>query len=225
MATIKDYKPMSDDDILKALEVNIKAAVGYYDSELSRERRKVTDYYNGKLPRPTHDGNSKYVSQDVYTGVQSMAASLLETFAAGSNIAKFSPSGPEDVKTAEICSVYTDYVLFRQNSAIDIFQSVILSGLMSRVGVAKVFWDMRTETEEEEFTNLTSDELDLLLSEDDVELLDSEENEIGLLSGTIERTYDTSQVAIESIAPEQFIIEPQAAMLMWISVRTGHAKA
>ena len=96
---------------------------------------------------------------------------------------------------------------------------------MSRVGVAKVFWDMRTETEEEEFTNLTSDELDLLLSEDDVELLDSEENEIGLLSGTIERTYDTSQVAIESIAPEQFIIEPQAAMLMWIFVRTGHAKA
>ena len=78
MATIKDYKPMSDDDILKALEVNIKAAVGYYDSELSRERRKVTDYYNGKLPRPTHDGNSKYVSQDVYTGVQSMAASLLK---------------------------------------------------------------------------------------------------------------------------------------------------
>ena len=50
MATIKDYKPMSDDDILKALEVNIKATVGYYDSELSRERRKVTDYYNGKLP-------------------------------------------------------------------------------------------------------------------------------------------------------------------------------
>ena len=82
---------------------------------------------------------------------------------------------------------------------------------MSRVGVAKVFWDMRSETEEEEFTNLTSDELDLLLSEDDVELVDSEENEIGLLSGTIERTYDTSQVVVESIAPEQFIIEPQAA--------------
>ena len=102
MATIKDYKPMSDDDILKALEVNIKSAVGYYDSELSRERRKVTDYYNGKLPKPTHDGNSKYISQDVYTGVQSMSAALLETFAAGSSIVKFAPQGPEDVETAEI---------------------------------------------------------------------------------------------------------------------------
>ena len=211
MATIKDYKPMGDDDILKALEVNIKSAVGYYDSELSRERRKVTDYYNGKLPNPTHDGNSKYISQDVYTGVQSMSAALLETFAAGSSIAKFTPSGPDDVRAAEVCSVYTDYVLFRQNSAIDIFQSVILSGLMARVGVAKVFWDTRSETEEEEFENLTSDELDLLLADDDVELVESNENEIGLLSGTIERTYDTSQVCIESIAPEQFIIEPQAA--------------
>ena len=211
MATIKDYKPMSDDDILKALEVNIKSAVGYYDSELSRERRKVTDYYNGKLPKPTHDGNSKYISQDVYTGVQSMSAALLETFAAGTSIVKFSPQGPEDVETAEICSTYTDYVLFRQNDALHTFQSVILSGLMARVGVAKVFWDTRSEAEEEEFENLTSDELDLLLADDDVELVESNENEIGLLSGTIERTYDTSQVCIESIAPEQFIIEPQAA--------------
>ena len=62
---------------------------------------------------------------------------------------------------------------------------MILVGLCQGRG-CQSFWDMRTETEEEEFTNLTSDELDLLLSEDDVELLDSEENEIGLLSGTIE---------------------------------------
>ena len=115
-------------------------------------------------------------------------------------------------------------MLFRQNSAIDIFQSGSQWAYV-RVGVAKVFWDMRTETEEEEFTNLTSDELDLLLSEDDVELLDSEENEIGLLSGTIERTYDTSQVAIESIAPNSLSLSHRRLMLMWTSVRTGHAKA
>ena len=71
MAKIQDYKPMSDDDILNALDVNIKSAIGYYDSELSQERKKVTDYYNASLPADAQ-GNSKYISQDVYTGVQSM---------------------------------------------------------------------------------------------------------------------------------------------------------
>ena len=77
MAKIEDYRPMDDGDILKALELNIKSAVGYYDSELSTERKKVTDYYNAQQPKPAHDGNSRYVSQDVWAGVQSMSASLL----------------------------------------------------------------------------------------------------------------------------------------------------
>ena len=40
MAKLEDYKPMDEGDILKALELNIKSAVGYYDSELSQERKK-----------------------------------------------------------------------------------------------------------------------------------------------------------------------------------------
>ena len=43
---LKDYEPMDDQDILVALEKNIMSAVGHYDSELSREREKVTQYYN-----------------------------------------------------------------------------------------------------------------------------------------------------------------------------------
>lgn len=213
MADLKDYQPMDDGDIIKALELNIKSAVGYYDSELSQERKKVTEYYNAELPKPAHDGNSKFVSQDVYAGVQSMTASLLETFSAGNRIVKFAPQGPEDVQTAEICSAYTDYVMWRQNDCFSVFQSVILDGLMARVGVCKVFWEESTEAQEEEFVNLTSDELDVILSADDVELVDSTTNDLGLISGTIERSIDTSQVRIQSVSPEEFIIEPQATDL------------
>jgi len=213
MAEIKDYKPMDDGDIIKALELNIKSAVGYYDSELSQERKRVTEFYNAKLPRPAHDGNSKFISQDVYAGVQSMSASLLETFAAGNRIVKFAPQNPDDVETAKICSAYTDYVLHRQNDFFSVAQSVIHDGLMARVGVCKVYWEQRTEAQEEEFQNVTEDELDLLLAQDDIELIESETNEIGLISGTIERSYDASQVVIKSISPEQFLIESQAASL------------
>ena len=70
MAEPKDYKKLDDQDIVTLLDDNIKRSVGYYDSQLSRERQKVMDYYTARLPKPAHDGNSKYVSQDVYDAVE-----------------------------------------------------------------------------------------------------------------------------------------------------------
>ena len=115
MAELEDYRPLDDREILNLVDQNVRTSTGYYDSELSRERKKVTDYYNGVLPRPTHEGNSRYISQDVYDCVESMKAALLETFSAGNQIAKFAPQNANDVVLAEVCSRYTDYVLFRQN--------------------------------------------------------------------------------------------------------------
>ena len=65
----------------------------------------------------------------------------------------------------------------------------------------------------EEFENLTADELDMLLAQDDIELDDSETNDVGLISGTVIRKIDTSKVCIESIPPEEFIIEPQSVLM------------
>lgn len=213
MAKVEDYKKLDDSGIVKLVEDNIKTSVGYYDSDLSRERKRVTEYYNGTLPKPAHDGNSRYVSQDVYDSVESMKAALLETFSAGGNIVRFAPQGPEDVKTAEVCSAYTDYVLFRQNDGFGTFRTVIHDGLTSRVGIAKVFWQESYEEDLKEFTDLTQDELDMVIAEDGIELVESKTDARGLMSGLLSQERDTSQVVIECIPPEEFIIEPQAKSL------------
>ena len=59
MAELEDYRPLDDKEILNLVDQNVRLSTGYYDSELSRERKKVIDYYNGILPRPTHEGNSR----------------------------------------------------------------------------------------------------------------------------------------------------------------------
>jgi len=213
MAKTEEYSKLDDSDIVVMVENNIKTSVGYYDSEISKERKKVTDYYNATLPQPAHDGNSKFVSQDVYDSVEALKAALLETFASGNNIVKFAPQNADDVETAEVCSKYTDYVMFRQNDTFEVMNSAIHDGLTARVGVAKVFWDEKDEVIEEEFTDVNQDELDMLLAQDDVELGDSTTNEVGLISGTVLMTRDASQVTIQSLAPEEFLIEPQARSL------------
>jgi len=213
MANTQDYKKLSDTEIVALIDDNVSRSVGYHDSELSRERAKVMDYYNGDLPKPVHEGNSKYVSLDVQNSVEAMKAALLEVFSAGNKIVKFSPQNADDVKMANVCSEYTDYVAHRQNDLHSVFSSVLTDGLIARVGICKVFWANQTETVSEYFESLTENELDVLLIPDNIELGETEEDELGLITGEIRVTRDTSQVIIENIAPEEFIIENQAKSL------------
>ena len=54
----------------------------------------------------------------------------------------------------------------------------------------------------------------MILAEENVELIDSDTDEIGLVSGSIGITRDTSKVIIEPVAPEEFLIEQQAKSMM-----------
>jgi hypothetical protein len=210
---MKELKELDDDKIVSIVDSSLRMSIGYADSELSRERARVMDYYSAKLPKPVHDGNSKYVSQDVYDAVESMKAALLETFSTGNRTLRFSPQGPEDVMMAEVCTEYTDYVLHRQNNLFEVMQTVIHDGLIARAGVAKVYWQQQTDSYLEYVEDLTEEELDAVLSDDMVEIEEIVEDEFGLYTGELRVFRDTSQVKIESVAPEEFLIEPQCRSL------------
>ena len=206
----KKYKKMTDDEVLVAIDKGVRNAVGYHDSKLSRERQDVLEYFHGDRPKPQHSGNSRYVSMDVYDAVESSKAVLLETFAAGSQIVEFIPNGPEDTLPARVATLYTDYVIHSQNNGYKVFSDVITDGLLARVGIAKVYWDKRSEKTEEEFEGLTTEAFDMLVSQPDVEIDEYEVDEDGLVSGEIYRTKDTSQVTIEPVPPEEFLINTSA---------------
>lgn len=209
----KEYKKLDDNSIVNIVDQQVSLSVGYADSELSSERAKIIDYYNGTLPRPAHDGNSKYVSLDVYDAVESLKAALLESFSSGNKTVRFAPQNEDDVEKAKVCTEYTDYVVHRQNDMFSVMSTAIHDALIARAGVVKVFWENSTETSYEEFEDITDSELNLLLAQDNVELVESTTDELGLNSGTIGIESDTSQVVIENVAPEEFLIESQAKSL------------
>jgi len=209
----KDYKKVDDEKLVTILDDNIRRSIGYYDSQISRERKKVIDFYNATLPRPAHDGNSKYVSMDVYDAVESMKAALLETFSTGYKTVRFAATTGEDTRIAEVATAYCDYVANRQNNLFEVMQTVIHDGLVARSGLCKVYWDEREDSYLEPIEDLTEEEFDALVAQDNVEIEEVTQDELGLYSGELRIFQDTSQVAIEAIAPEQFIIEPQAKSL------------
>ena len=213
MAKKLKEKKLSDDNIVALVDEQVGLSVGYADSELATERAKIIDYYNGTLPKPLHDGNSKYVSLDCYDAVESLKAALLETFSAGNKTVRFAAQNEDDVPKAKVCTEYTDYVVHRQNDIYSVMSTVIHDGLIARAGVVKVFWEESVEYDYEEFTDITDGELNMLLAQDNVELTESSTDELGLISGTISIEQDTSQVVIENVAPEEFLIETQAKSL------------
>lgn len=204
------FRAAKESELASLVESAIKTSVGYYDSKLSKERKDVLDYYHGEMPKPFHAGSSRYVSMDVYDAVESMKAVLLETFAAGNQIVRFAPQTAEDVALANVATDYCDYVVFRQNPGFDIFSTVITDGLLARVGIAKVYWDDKEEEVEEEFNDLTDDELDMLYAMDDVSVDAELDETTGLWEGTIVREVNKGQVRIDPIPPEEFLITPQA---------------
>lgn len=211
----KKFKKLSDEELLVRLDENLKGGVSHYDTVLSKERQEVLDYYHGKLPKPMHAGNSKYTSMDVWDAVESCKATILEVFAAGNEIAEFIPQGPEDVDLAKVASAYTDYAIFRQNDGFDVFSQVLHDGLISRVGIAKVYWDKCYEDEEETFEDVPIDALDVMLEDESLTLKDAKSDDplSGKVSGTIVRRRNKSQVRIDPIPPEEFLISTTAKNL------------
>ena len=206
----EEYSKLSDEQIVALVDDNVRKSIGYYDSEISRERRKVVDHYNAALPRPAHDGNSKYVSMDVYDAVESMKAALLETFSTGYKTVRFSPQNSDDVPMAAVATSYVDYVANRQNNLFEVMQTVIHDGLIARAGLAKVFYEESSDSYLQTIEDVLPDDFDMMLAEDNVEIEEVEEDALGNYSGTLRIYRDTSKVCVDAVAPEEFLIEPQA---------------
>ncbi|SAK95905.1 hypothetical protein AWB76_07215 [Caballeronia temeraria] len=207
----KKFKPVSESELKTLVQKYSTSSAEYYSSKLSEERKKVMEYYHGEKPAPSHAGNSKYVSMDVFDAVESLKAVLLETFSAGNKIVSFDPQSDADVEPMRVATEYADYVVFRQNDAYGIFSSIIQDGLMARTGIAKVWWDECYEEQEEEFSDIDVDSLEMLSSQEDIENVDAEHDpETGLFSGTLTRKIDKSQVRYVPVAPEEFLITSTA---------------
>ena len=205
-------KKMSDSAILARVNTAVRDSVGFRDSELAKERRTVKQYYDAVQPYPTSRRNSKYVSQDVYDSVEAAKAAILEPFLGDRSIGSFAPQGDDDVQLAQIATEYVNYVLFRQNDAEGVFQTVVDEGLNNRTSVAKVYWDEQEERYEELFEDLPDAAVDILLAEDDAievtEMLEDEDT--GLFSGSILKTRTVKQARLIALPPEEFGISSKA---------------
>jgi hypothetical protein len=219
---------LTEADIVTRVDAKAREAVGWYDSKLSRERERVTRYYNGLLPKRQHEGSATYVSTDVYDSVETMKAQLLEVFSGNEEIFQFDPDQDMNMEDCRVATEYARYVFFRRNDGFSIMERVIHDGLTSRAGPSKVYFEESYNHSEETFEGLHHDDAYALAAPDDVDEFDGTQQEDGSYSGTLTRKKPAHKICVEALAPEEFLITARAETIEkanFVSHRTFKTRA
>jgi len=208
---------MTERELVSRIEAEITDSLGYGD-ELSLQREKAMDYYYAMPFGNEVDGRSQFVDSTVMDTIEWIKPSLMRVFASGDDMVKFSPVGPEDVPMAQQATDYVNYVFTKMNPGWSILYAWFTDALLSKNGIIKVWWDEESTDEREEYFALTDDELNSLLSDENVEVLEhtedilEQDNDMGGITAepahdiTIKRTVVHGQVRVENVPPDEFLI-------------------
>src|SRR5262249_43894883 len=158
-------------------------------SKLSDERASALNYYMGNMSKdmPAPDGRSKAVSSDVADTIEGLMPPLMDIFASGDEVVQFAPVGPEDVAAAAQETDYVNRVFMQQNPGFVVLYSFIKDALLSKVGVVKVWWEEREETERETYLDLTEEQFAIIAGDPDVEIVEHSEHAAPLVPGDPDR--------------------------------------
>ena len=214
---------IDEQELLSTLERNIDAADTYANSEVGDQRDKGHRYYYGEPMGNETRGRSQHVSRDVFDAVEAVKAMMLETFSADRNICRFDAQSPEDAMGARMATAWTNYNFYRQNNGYKILSDVIHDALIAKTGIVKRYWKADYKYEAEEFQQFGENEFNVMMSDPDIELVELVEEAVQVIdeqtgvaysqtamSGSTRRRINTSKVCVETVQPEDFLINPRA---------------
>lgn len=150
---VKELQPL-----LAAQKADALAAIT--SAQLSEDRADAMDYYLGNMDKdmPAQDGRSKAVSTDVADTIEGILPSLMDIFAGSDEVVRFEPVGPEDEEAAQQETDYVNHVFMQLNPGFMTLYSFLKDGLLSKVGLVKVWWEETEQEERETYYGLTEDQ-------------------------------------------------------------------
>jgi len=205
---------MPDDELVALCEAEMTRALGASGGDISEERSDAMDRYLGKEYGNEVDGRSQVRTREVADTIEWILPSLMRIFTDADNALVFEPHGPEDEDAAQQETDRVAHEVYVRNNGFMVLYSLFKDALLSKVGVAKVFWDEEEHTERETYRNLLDIELQYLLADDSMqrEVLDFAQDETGI-SVTFATTTKRGKVRVLPVPPEEFGIDNRMTSL------------
>ncbi len=236
----KKNKEKSNIELQSLLSNQIQNALGYLGGQLSDSRTKSLEYYLGDKLGTEIDGRSQVVSTDVADTIESLLPNLLRVFTASDKVVHCEPMTAEDVPMAAQATAYLNHVFYKENDGFQLLYNFFKDALIEKNGFLKIYWDDSEKVDYETYENLSIVEKEALQdTKDEIEIVEEEvfEDEsakeefekvleqyqaqgvdtsqvqvpnFNLYNCKIKRIKKTGKVKIESIPPEEFLIDRSA---------------
>ena len=203
------------------LESEIDSSIGFIESETTDERKRSLEYYQRHQYGNEVEGRSQIVTSEVAEAVDGSLPQLMRIFTQTKDFVKFIPRKPEDEMGANQATDFANWVI-EQNNGVILFHNWFKDALLQKVGVVKAFWDTQESVNEEEYNNLTDDELLMLLQDEKMEITEQETIEESILDELgqevsikkhdvkVKKREETGQIVIQNVPPEEFLISKKA---------------
>jgi hypothetical protein len=169
-----------DENRLKGiLDAEIDNALGYLNTETTEQRRMAVRAYNRDPMGNEVEGRSQIVTGEVAEAVDGAMPQLLRIFTQSDEVVRFEPRGPGDEELAKQATEYCNWVLNNENAGAIILHDWFKDALLQKNGILKVWWEDQTDVTVEKYENLSEEELALLLSDGQYEIVSQESEQIG----------------------------------------------
>ena len=209
---------MSEEEIKVLLQMEIDNSIGYLETETVEARADALNAYMRNPYGNEVEGQSQIVTGEVAEAVDGALPQLIRVFTSNEDAVQFEPVKDGDEPFAKQASELANWVFYKQNDGFLILHNWFKDALMQKVGVVKAYWQSNKDTSKEKYKNLTDDELTMLLSDGDFEIvkqetmtnIDAAGMEYNTYNVTIQRTKDNSRIIIENVPPEEFLIDKRA---------------
>ncbi len=214
-------KPLKDDEIESIAASAIEDAVDFVEAEITPDRIKAQDYFDGKTELGFEEGRSRVVATKVRDNIRAIKPSLMRVFMNTDKPVEFVPTGPEDIAAAEQATQYMHYK-FNESNGFKILSDVFQDALVKKIGVVKVYYEDYSDTEVFTYNDLTDDEFALIAQDDNVQVLEHSRetvmmaDEFGVQveqsnhSLKIARVQPKGKLCVESVPPEEFFVDRNA---------------
>ena len=207
---------LSKSKLLALISQEIQSSLGFYSSDLSKQRENALKYYLGEPLGNEVEGRSSVVSQDILEVIESILPSLMRMFTQSDKMVNFEPQQAEDVPYAEQITDYCNFIFNRDNNGFEILHSMFKTALLQKNGFCKVYGKTSKDQKKEHYEHLDETQYQKLLMDEEVEIVEVEEIEEDqgiFYNCEIRRVKEYGRCQIDPVPPEEILVSPRAKNL------------
>lgn len=230
---MNELKPLTETEVVSAVEQEISAAIGYTADGVVSEQTDALKRYLGEPYGDEVTGRSQMVDRTVMDTVEQAMPSIMRVFASAEKLAQFEPVMPSPnlfpnletyqaevkkrVEQSDQATDYCNWIFFEDNQGFLILHDWFKDSLIQKNGIVKMWWDVTEEVRFQSFTKLPAMAITKLVSVDipGAEIVAQAEAGVDPAQGPL---FDVKlkirrrvgRVKIEPVPPEEFMISRQA---------------